>query len=26
VRLWTPNTLVYIISGLLGDKNTAATW
>lgn len=26
VRLWSPNTLVYVLSGVLGDKNTAVTW
>ncbi|KAE9366335.1 hypothetical protein N431DRAFT_386647 [Stipitochalara longipes BDJ] len=25
-RLWSPNIITFILSGLLGDKNSAATW
>lgn len=25
-RLWSPNTLTFVISGLLQDRTTAATW
>ncbi|RSL43383.1 hypothetical protein CEP51_016369 [Fusarium floridanum] len=25
-RQWSPNALTYILSWLLGDKNSAATW
>jgi hypothetical protein len=25
-RLWAPSGLTLILSGLLGDKNTATTW